>query len=102
MENMFDLIEEKVEVEDRPLAIEFKVKSGGGGGPPPDIEFREVSFGYSETRSILEDVSFRIGSGTSLAVVGSSGAGKSTIARLLFRLFDVNSGAVLVNGIDVR
>jgi ABC-type multidrug transport system fused ATPase/permease subunit len=61
-----------------------------------------VTFGYQENRTILESVSFRISPGTSLAIVGSSGSGKSTIARLLFRLFDVNSGAVLVNGIDVR
>jgi len=98
MENMFDLMEEKVEVEDLPTAVELVNKSG----QPPDIEFRDVSFGYLDNRQILEDVSFRISPGTSLAIVGSSGSGKSTIARLLFRLFDVKSGAVLVNGVDVR
>ena len=87
-----------------PHAIEFKPNSSGSGKShsPPDIEFRDVSFGYQAGRTILEDVSFRIRPGTSVAVVGSSGSGKSTIARLLFRLFDVETGAVLVNGVNVR
>jgi ABC-type multidrug transport system fused ATPase/permease subunit len=101
MENMFDLMEERVEVEDRPLAIDMVNKSSSSSRPP-DIEFRDVSFGYLADRQILEEVSFRISPGTSLAIVGSSGSGKSTIARLLFRLFDVDSGSVLVNGVDVR
>ena len=102
MENMFDLMEERVEVEDRPLAIDMMNKSSSSSSQPPDIEFRDVSFGYLADRQILEEVSFRISPGTSLAIVGSSGSGKSTIARLLFRLFDVDSGSVLVNGVDVR
>ncbi|KIZ04396.1 ATP-binding cassette, subfamily B, bacterial [Monoraphidium neglectum] len=78
--------------------------SGGEGGLGfgLDIELRDVEFGYREDSQILRGVSFRVPAGTSCAVVGSSGSGKSTILRLLYRFYDTEGGAVLLGGHDVR
>ena len=66
------------------------------------VQFRNVSFGYSDKRTILRNVSFDIPSGQKVAVVGKSGAGKSTLVRLLFRFYDANGGSVRIDGQDVR
>jgi ATP-binding cassette, subfamily B, multidrug efflux pump len=66
-----------------------------------DIEFRHVSFAYDE-REILHDINFKVEAGSSLAIVGPTGSGKSTMVSLLPRVFDVTKGQVLVNGVDVR
>lgn len=66
-----------------------------------DIEFKNVCFNYDEN-SILSDVSFKVEQGGSLALVGPSGAGKTTIARLLPRFWDVNSGSISIGGVDIR
>lgn len=70
-------------------------------GTAPEVEFRNVCFAYGET-DVLHDVSFRLDAGQMLALVGPSGGGKSTIANLLTRFWDVKSGQVLVRGVDVR
>lgn len=68
-----------------------------------DVKFQNVTFGYEAKRGpILKGLNLNIGAGMKVAVVGSSGAGKSTIARLLYRLYDVDGGAVLINGQDIR
>jgi ATP-binding cassette subfamily B multidrug efflux pump len=69
---------------------------------PPLIEFEHVTFGYRDDRPVLSDVSLGIGVGETLAIVGATGAGKSTIIKLLPRLYDVAGGAVRVAGVDVR
>lgn len=69
---------------------------------PPEIRFDNVSFHYTEARPILEKLSFVIPPGSSVAVVGASGNGKSTLAKILFRLFDPVDGSVLINGRDIR
>jgi ABC-type multidrug transport system fused ATPase/permease subunit len=69
---------------------------------PPRIEFRNVSFTYPSGFTALHDVSFVIEPGESVALVGVNGAGKSTIVKLLCRFYDVTSGAILVNGVDLR
>lgn len=66
------------------------------------IEFKNVAFHYHEDRPILSDLSFNIQPGSRVALVGGSGAGKSTIARLLFRFYDVNQGRILLDGVDIR
>lgn len=74
--------------------------------PPPDqhgeVIFDHVGFRYRDDEPVLEDVSFRIGEGETAAVVGWTGAGKSTVIRLLSRLYDVTEGRVLLDGVDVR
>lgn len=68
-----------------------------------DIEFRDVTFAYSGARdSALRDISFRLGEGGSLGIIGATGSGKTSLASLLPRLYDAGSGQVLVGGVDVR
>ncbi len=94
MEAMFDLMEEPCEVTDKPGAQPLRVNRA-------DITFEHVSFSYDPNRGILHDLSFRVPAGHTLAIVGHSGAGKSTISRLLFRFYDVNSGAILIDGQNI-
>ncbi|MDF1630704.1 MAG: ABC transporter ATP-binding protein/permease [Alcanivoracaceae bacterium] len=95
IERMFSLLGQKALIVDRPDA---QTLAAG----PAAIQFDEVGFGYQEPRPILKNVSFAVPAGHKVAVVGRSGAGKSTIGRLLFRFFDVTDGAVRINGINIR
>ncbi len=95
MSEMFNLLEQDPEVTDRPDARELAVTEG-------EIVFDGVSFGYHPNRPILKGLSFRVGPGETVAVVGPSGSGKSTIGRLLFRFYDVGGGSVRIDGQDVR
>ncbi|HYM24904.1 MAG TPA: ABC transporter ATP-binding protein [Vicinamibacterales bacterium] len=72
------------------------------GAPARDIHFRDVTFAYPGGRPILEHFDLTIPAGTSLAIVGQNGAGKTTIAKLLCRLYDPQSGAIEVDGADIR
>ncbi len=69
---------------------------------PPRIEFRNVSFSYSKNKHILQNVSFIIEPGQSVAFVGHNGAGKSTIIKLLCRFYDVTSGEILIDGVNIK
>jgi ATP-binding cassette, subfamily B, heavy metal transporter len=95
MEKMFELLGIHAAVPDKPGARVLQVEQG-------DIEFDHVDFSYNPDRRILKDVSFKIPSGQTVAIVGPSGSGKSTIARLLFRFYDVTSGQIRVAQEDVR
>ncbi|EGD79239.1 ATP-binding cassette sub-family B member 6 [Salpingoeca rosetta] len=98
MENMFDLLQVTPEVKDDPNAEELQVSTGRHGC---SIEFRNVSFSYEPRKLTLKNISFKVEPGKSIALVGSSGSGKSTIMRLLFRFYDVQQGQILVDGKDV-
>ncbi|CRL09791.1 ABCB family ABC transporter ATP-binding protein/permease [Phaeobacter italicus] len=95
MGEMFDLIEQDPDVTDRPGAGELQVKGG-------TITLKDVRFGYDSDRQILKGVSLTAKAGETVAIVGSTGSGKSTIGRLLFRFYDVTSGALCIDGQDVR
>ncbi|WIM11838.1 ABC transporter ATP-binding protein/permease [Enhydrobacter sp.] len=95
MEKMFGLLDVPPEIADRPDAPALKI----GGG---EIVFDHVDFHYEKARPILHDVSFRVAPGDTVAIVGSSGAGKSTVSRILFRFYDVAAGRVLIDGQDIR
>jgi ATP-binding cassette subfamily B protein len=100
MESMFRLMSVNQEVADRPGALvlaEHLAEEAAGS-----VTFRDVHFGYNANREILKGVSFEAPAGSKLAIVGPTGAGKSTISRLLFRFYDVTAGAVEIDGIDVR
>jgi len=94
MSEMFDLLEQPAEVEDKNGANELIVSNGV-------IEFKKVSFGYDRERNILKSISFTVKKGQTLAVVGSTGSGKSTIGRLLFRFYDVDKGSIFIDGQDI-
>jgi ATP-binding cassette subfamily B protein len=95
MEKMFRLLDVNREVEDAPDAPPLRLERAA-------VRFEQVGFSYDPTRQILHDVSFDIPPGHTVAVVGASGAGKSTLSRLLFRFYDVDSGAVVIDGQDIR
>ena len=101
MEQMFRLLAVGQEVADRPGATVLAAHPSGGA-LPGTVAFRDVHFGYNPNREILRGVSFSAAAGAKLAIVGPTGAGKSTISRLLFRFYDVTEGAVEIDGIDVR
>jgi len=92
---MVDLLDARPEIRDVPGATALVPGDGA-------VRFEHVHFGYDPRRTILRDVSFTVPAGHSVAIVGASGAGKSTIARLLFRFYDVSSGAVRIDGQDIR
>jgi ATP-binding cassette subfamily B protein len=95
IESMFDLLEINAEIKDAPHAMPLAPGEG-------TVEFDSVSFAYDARRTILKDVSFTVPAGKRVAIVGASGAGKSTISRLLFRFYDATSGAVRIDGQDLR
>jgi len=95
IERMFSLKAEHREIADAPDAAPL-------AAGPCAVRFEHVGFSYEAKRQILFDVDFAIPAGGTVAVVGHSGSGKSTLSRLLFRFYDVQSGAVKVNGTDIR
>ena len=94
MERMFGLFDEKPDVADRDRAAPLVISGG-------DLVFDNVHFSYGD-RAILKGVSFRVPAGKRVAIVGPSGSGKTTISRLLFRFYDPLSGAVRLDGQDLR
>ena len=95
MEQMFGLLDQNQEVEDSPGAVPLSVTDGV-------VRFEHVSFRYDPRKPVLRDVDFEVPSGNTVAIVGASGAGKSTISRLLFRFYDVEDGCITIDGQDIR
>ena len=95
MENMFTLLEEVPEIKDLPGAQALD-------SPRGDIRFTDVHFGYDAQRVILHGISFQVKAGEKVAIVGPTGAGKSTISRLLLRFYEPNSGRIAVDGLDLQ
>ena len=95
MERMFALLDEHAEIQDAPGAKPLRAQGGG-------LRFENVSFHYNPDRAILHDVDFSVAPGQTVAVVGATGAGKSTLSRLLFRFYDVSAGRITIDGQDIR
>ena len=95
MEKMFALLGQHREIADAPDAKPLRTAGGA-------VKFDNVRFGYDADRTILHGVSFEIPAGKTVAVVGPSGSGKSTLARLMFRFYDVSTGAISIDGQDIR
>ena len=94
-ERVFRLMDEKEDTPDRENASDEPIKRG-------EIEFQNVRFGYDEDKIIIKDFSLKVAPGSVIAIVGHTGAGKTTIVNLLMRFYDVNSGRILIDGIDIR
>ena len=95
MTQMFDLLDVKTEVQEIPNAKDLVLSEG-------EVTFSNVSFHYNVLRPILKDISFTVPSRKVLAIVGASGAGKSTISKLLYRFYDVTKGSITIDGQDIR
>ena len=90
LENMLGLLNKKPQVTNAPNANTLNVKNG-------EIAFNNVSFSYNANRPILNNISFKVKAGSKVAIVGASGAGKSSLARLLYRFYDVTSGSITID-----
>ena len=99
IDRMFGLLNENEEIADSANAKPLIIKNPVIG---PKVVFENVRFSYEAKRTILEDLSLTIEAGTTTAVVGRTGAGKSTLSRLLFRFYDIQSGRLLIDGQDIR
>lgn len=95
MGEMFGLLNQPSEIEDKPQAKPLAISGG-------QVVFDDVKFAYNPSRQILKGISFTVEPGQRIALVGHSGSGKSTIGRLLFRFYDVNGGAIRIDGQDIR
>lgn len=95
LERIFEVIDEDVVIHDKENAGEMPDVKG-------DVSFRNVTFAYDEGENILENLSFEVPSGTMVALVGQTGAGKSTVANLLGRYYDIQSGAITIDGINIQ
>jgi ATP-binding cassette subfamily B protein len=95
IERLWGLLDQTQEVQDRPGATPLVATQ-------PRVAFEDVRFGYDARREILHGISFEIPPGHRVAVVGHSGSGKSTLARLLYRFYDISSGAIRIDGQDIR
>ena len=94
-ERVFEIIDTKLDVEEKPDALVMPKLRG-------EIEFENVSFGYGVDRKLLQNVSFHVEPGQTVALVGPSGSGKTTLTNLIPRFYDVSDGRVVVDGEDVR
>ncbi|RYE53556.1 MAG: ABC transporter ATP-binding protein/permease, partial [Hyphomicrobiales bacterium] len=95
IEEMFKLLDQDPEIVDKPTAKPLEVTG-------PVIRFDNVTFHYDPDRPILKGVSFEVPAGKTVAIVGPTGAGKSTISRLLYRFYDVTGGGITIDGQDLR
>ncbi len=94
LERIFETIDEPVLVKDVQGAVDMPLING-------DVEFREVCFSYEEGHRILDHINFQVKQGETYAIVGPTGAGKSTIVNLISRFYNVDSGQVLIDGVDI-
>lgn len=95
MENMLALFSQHVEVQDAEDVKDLQIKDG-------TVSFNNIFFSYDPRQPVLKDVSFTIPGGSTVAIVGPSGGGKSTLVRLLFRFYDLQQGCITVDGQDIR
>lgn len=94
-ERVFEVLDQKEEVEDKKACEKLTNVRG-------NVEFKDVSFGYDEDNIVLHDISFRVEEGESLAIVGATGSGKTTIVNLLTRFYEITEGSITIDGVDIR
>lgn len=95
IERVFDILDTEPKIKDRANAVDMNPEIH-------EIEYKNVSFEYVQDTPVLHDISFRVKRGETIAFVGNSGGGKSTVVNLLPRFYDVTSGAITIDGVDIR
>lgn len=95
VQRLFEIYDAEPDVREAAEPVRTETMAGG-------VEFRNVEFSYDKNRKIIDDISFKIEPGKMIGIVGHSGAGKSTLANLLIRLYDVNAGEILIDGINIK
>lgn len=95
LERIFEMMDEKVTVTSDPDAVELKEIKG-------KVEFENVIFGYEGEGKILDNINFKVEKGDSIALVGATGSGKTTIVSLISRFYDVNSGKIKIDDVDIK
>ncbi|MEG0034114.1 MAG: ABC transporter ATP-binding protein [Bacilli bacterium] len=95
-ERVYELLDEKEEIQDAPDAISDEAVIHG------EYEFKDVSFSYTLDKPLIENMNLHISTGDTIAIVGPTGAGKTTIVNLLMRFYEINSGSILLDGVDIR
>ncbi len=93
-ERIFEILDLEPDIKDKPESFEMPLIKG-------DVSFRNVTFGYDDDQQVLNNVSFDVKAGQTIALVGSTGAGKTTVVNLISRFYDVQSGEVLIDGINI-
>ncbi|WP_066712441.1 ABC transporter ATP-binding protein [Clostridium sp. Marseille-P299] len=93
LERIYDILEEEPQIQEKPKAKEFRIKG--------DIDFEDVCFGYKSYEPVLEEISLQVKQGEMIGIVGASGTGKSTLINLIMRLYDVDSGSISIDGINI-
>lgn len=94
LNRIYDVLDEEPSIKDKKDAKKMKLTGG--------IDFNDISFGYNSYEPVLENISFKVEQGEMIGLVGASGTGKSTLINLIMRLYDVDSGSILINGVDLR
>lgn len=94
-ERIFEILDIEPDIKDRPGSFEMPVIKG-------NVSFKNVTFGYDDNQEVLRNVSFDVKAGQTIALVGSTGAGKTTVVNLISRFYEVTSGEVLIDGINVN
>ena len=95
LERVYEMIDAPVEVADKPDAQDVTIEKG-------EVEFRNVTFGYDKQKPVLKNLNFTVKSGEKIAILGATGSGKTSLIFDIPRFYDVNSGSILIDGVDVR
>jgi len=94
-ERVFEILDEPEEIPDRPDARVITAPRG-------EVSFRNVHFGYKEGVTLMEDMNIEVHEGQTIAIVGPTGAGKTTLVNLLMRFYEIGGGSISVDGVDIR
>jgi ATP-binding cassette subfamily B protein len=95
IERIYEVMNIPVDVENKPNAKEMIIEKG-------EVEFEDVTFGYVKERPVLRNISFKVKSGEKIAILGSTGSGKTSLIYLIPRFYDINSGSIRIDNIDIR